>query len=68
MGQRLSCAERREGDLLRAVKNGDLEIVESIVRDDPTVLEEAGGSARCSALHMAAAAGHIEVSMALFLL
>ncbi|PKI39381.1 putative E3 ubiquitin-protein ligase XBAT31 [Punica granatum] len=61
MGQGLSCGERREGHLFRAVKNGDLDTVESMVRDNPAVLEQACGSARWSALHVAAAAGQIEV-------
>ncbi|XP_038877653.1 putative E3 ubiquitin-protein ligase XBAT31 isoform X1 [Benincasa hispida] len=61
MGQGLSCGERLENGLFRAVQNGDLELVETMVKADPTVLEQTTPRSRMSALHIAAAYGQIEI-------
>lgn len=61
MGQGPSCGERFENGLFRAVQNGDLELVDAMVRTDPTVLEQTTPRMKMSALHIAAAYGQIEV-------
>ncbi|GLT89590.1 hypothetical protein SLE2022_075680 [Rubroshorea leprosula] len=61
MGQKLSCRQSHETAFFSAVQNGDLETVQAIVEADPTVLEKTAGSARLSALHVAAVYGQIEV-------
>lgn len=63
MGQGLSCGERHENGLFRAVQNGDLEVVKAMVEADPTVLELTTPRTRMSALHIAAASGQIEVGL-----
>ena len=66
MGQGLSCGERLENGLFRAVQNGDLEFVRTMVEADPSVLEQTTPRSRMSALHIAAAYGQIEVGFFLF--
>lgn len=61
MGQRLSCGQRNEDALFTGVANGDLEVVEAMIKEDPTVLEDTSGHARLSPLHVAAINGRIEV-------
>ncbi|XP_022978046.1 putative E3 ubiquitin-protein ligase XBAT31 isoform X1 [Cucurbita maxima] len=61
MGQGPSCGERFENGLFRAVQNGDLELVDAMVRTDPTVLEQTTPRMKMSALHIAAAYGQIEI-------
>ncbi|KAI9112302.1 hypothetical protein K1719_016825 [Acacia pycnantha] len=61
MGQRLSCRQHHENALFVAVANGDLEVVEVMIEEDPTVLRETSGHAKLSPLHSAAANGRIEV-------
>ncbi|KAI4356463.1 hypothetical protein L6164_000485 [Bauhinia variegata] len=61
MGQRLSCRERHENGLFTAVANGELELAEAMIEQDPTVLEQTSGHGRFSALHIAAANGRIEI-------
>lgn len=63
MGQGLSCGERHENGLFRAVQNGDLELVQAMVEADPTVLEQTTPRTKMSALHIAAAYGQIEVGL-----
>lgn len=62
MGQGLSCGERHENGLFRAVQFGDLKLVQTMVEADPTVLEQTTPRTRMSALHIAATYGQIEVS------
>lgn len=44
-----------------ALASGELEVVETMVEEDPTVLELTTGHDRLSPLHVAAANGRIEV-------
>lgn len=67
MGQGLSCGERLKNGLFRAVQNGDLELVETMVKADPTILQQTTPRSRMSALHIAAAYGQIEVGFFFFL-
>jgi len=62
MGQRLSCVQQHEDHgLFPAVATGELEVVETMVEEDPTVLEHTTGHDRLSPLHVAAANGRIQV-------
>jgi len=63
MGQTLSCVQQHEdhGVLFPALASGELEVVEAMVEEDPTVLEHTTGCDRLSPLHVAAANGRIEV-------
>ncbi|KAA8518893.1 hypothetical protein F0562_016333 [Nyssa sinensis] len=61
MGQGLSCRESHERGLFSAVQNGEPEIVEAMIEEDPSVLEQTTGHGRLSALHVAAANGQIQV-------
>ena len=63
MGQTLSCVQQHEdhGVLFPALASGELEVVEAMVEEDPTVLEHTIGCDRLSPLHVAAANGRIEV-------
>lgn len=61
MGQKLSCRETHQHGFFRAVQNGDLETVESMVVEDPRVLSFSAVHGKLSALHVAAANGQIEV-------
>lgn len=61
MGQTLSCRQNHENALFIAVANGDLEVVEAMVNEDSTVLEQTLGHSKLSPLHVAAANGRIEV-------
>lgn len=65
MGQRMSCIERHENALFTAVENGDLQMIEAMVEEDPTVLKMTTGYGRQSSLHLAAAYGQIEVGLEL---
>ena len=67
MGQRLSCVQQQheeQGVLFPALASGELEVVEAMVEEDPTVLEHTTGCDRLSPLHVAAANGRIEVVLA----
>ncbi|KAK7395326.1 hypothetical protein VNO78_15877 [Psophocarpus tetragonolobus] len=62
MGQKLSCRQQHEDHgLFPALASGELELVEAMVEEDPTVLEHTTGHDRLSPLHVAAANGRIEV-------
>ncbi|KAI4354451.1 hypothetical protein L6164_003311 [Bauhinia variegata] len=61
MGQRLSCRERHESGLFAAIANGELELVEAMIEQDPSILEQTTGHGRLSALHVAASNGRIEI-------
>ncbi|XP_027928173.1 putative E3 ubiquitin-protein ligase XBAT31 [Vigna unguiculata] len=62
MGQRLSCVQQHEDHgLFPALASGELEVVETMVEEDPTVLELTTGHDRLSPLHVAAANGRIQV-------
>lgn len=62
MGQGQSCTGySSELIFLRAVHIGDLEAVELSLRRDPAVLLRTTFYDRCSALHIAAANGHLEI-------
>lgn len=64
MGQRLSCRETHEHGFFTAVQNGELETVEAMVDEDPSVLRFTAVHGKLSALHVAAANGQIEVDLA----
>lgn len=66
MGQRLSCGQHHENGLFTAIADGELEVVEAMVKEDYTVLEETTGHAKLSPLHVAAANGRIEVVFLFF--
>lgn len=61
MGQGLSCRESSEHGLFRAVQNGELETVEKMVEEDPSLLGLTTAKRRLSTLHVAAANGRIQV-------
>lgn len=62
MGQKLTCGgEPRETTFFSAVRTGDLDYVEKMAAADPAVLMKSPGSAKLSALHVAAIYGQIEV-------
>lgn len=63
MGQGLSCGGRDDHGFLGAVGDGDVDLVEAMVEEDPGVLERTGRNGRLSALHLAAADGRIEVGL-----
>ncbi|RRT38178.1 hypothetical protein BHE74_00056921 [Ensete ventricosum] len=61
MGQRLSCAgSSYDRDFFTAVQAGHLETVRSAVDEDPSLLRRTTVYDRLSALHIAAANGHVE--------
>ncbi|KAI4368832.1 hypothetical protein MLD38_017344 [Melastoma candidum] len=61
MGQGMSCRATHEHGLFPAVQFGELEIVESMLRDDPSLIHDTTPYDRQSLLHLAAAAGQIEI-------
>ncbi|KAJ7980867.1 E3 ubiquitin-protein ligase XB3-like [Quillaja saponaria] len=61
MGQGLSCSRSHEHGLFTAVQYGDLETVQILSQRDPTLLHQTTAYDRHSALHIAAANGHIEI-------
>ena len=68
MGQSQSCSNHHHNyesvvGLFGAVANGELEVVEAILEEHPTLLEHTTGRARLSPLHVAAANGRVEVSL-----
>lgn len=69
MGQGLSCGgESHENGFFGAVQDGDVRVVEAMIREDPTLLEQSTVHDKLSALHFAAASGQIEVGFLLCLL
>lgn len=63
MGQGLSCASSSyDHDFFTAVQAGDLQAVDSYLKDDPSLLLRTTIYDRLSALHIAAANGRVEVS------
>lgn len=63
MGQELSCRPREEHGLFTAVQGGDVEMLEAILQRDPSLIRRTTVYDRHSALHIAAASGHIEVGV-----
>lgn len=64
MGQRLSCRQHHHDEnnvLFTAVASGELEVVEAMVEEEPSILEQTTGHYNLSPLHVAAANGRIEV-------
>lgn len=61
MGQGLSCGEGADYRFLGAVEDGDVDLVEAMLEEEPSLLEQRGGNGRLPALHLAAAKGRIEV-------
>ncbi|XP_064985761.1 E3 ubiquitin-protein ligase XB3 isoform X2 [Musa acuminata AAA Group] len=62
MGQGLSCASSSyDHDFFTAVQAGDLQAVDSYLKDDPSLLLRTTIYDRLSALHIAAANGRVEV-------
>lgn len=63
MGQRLSCGKQQEENvtLFTAVSLGELEVVEAMVEEDPSLVEHTTVRDNLSLLHVAAANGRIEV-------
>ncbi|KAK8952657.1 putative E3 ubiquitin-protein ligase XBAT31 [Platanthera guangdongensis] len=62
MGQGMSCGHPNiELDFFAAVQYGELMMVESILRMDPGILRRTTSYGRLSALHIAAARGHVEM-------
>ncbi|KAL6967513.1 hypothetical protein U1Q18_033323 [Sarracenia purpurea var. burkii] len=60
MGQGLSCGEPHEDSLFSAVQNGELEILEAMADEDPTVFQRTTVHGRLSPLHIVAANGQIQ--------
>ena len=63
MGQGLSCGEGADYRFLGAVEDGDVDLVEAMLEEEPSLLEQRGGNGRLPALHLAAAKGRIEVGL-----
>lgn len=61
MGQKLSCLENHENDLLSAVQTGDLDMVKAMVEADPVTLKSTTRYGKLSILHVAAIHGQIEI-------
>lgn len=61
MGQGLSCRGSHEDGLFRAVQSGDLQITETMVGRDPSLLHQTTVYDRDTPLHIAAANGQIEI-------
>ncbi|CAL0324430.1 unnamed protein product [Lupinus luteus] len=63
MGQKLSCRQQHhdKNGLFSAVINGELEMVEAMVKQDPSVLEYVNGRALLSPLHLAVSKGRFEM-------
>lgn len=61
MGQGLSCRTSEEQGLFSAVKVGDLETVEAVLKRDSGLVHHSTVYDRNTALHIAAANGQIEV-------
>ncbi|KAL6987595.1 hypothetical protein U1Q18_013340 [Sarracenia purpurea var. burkii] len=61
MGQGLSCGEPHEDSLFSAVQNGELETLETMADEDPTVFQRTTVRGRFSPLHIAASNGQIQV-------
>ncbi|WJX43209.1 Putative E3 ubiquitin-protein ligase xbat31 [Trifolium repens] len=53
--------KKENGVFASAVANGELEVVEAMIKEDVTVLDSTVGRAKLSPLHLAAANGRIEV-------
>lgn len=66
MGQGLSCTESNEHPLFSAAEKGEIESVEAMVDDEPSVVDRTTGRGRLSALHVAAANGQIQVGFLYF--
>lgn len=66
MGQGLSCRGSHEDGLFRAVQSGDLQITETMVGRDPSLLHQTTVYDRDTPLHIAAANGQIEVGLPTF--
>ncbi|KAI3864909.1 hypothetical protein MKW92_048025 [Papaver armeniacum] len=62
MGQGLSCTRNSDdGGLFNAVKIGDLECVESLLRRNPSLIHQLTVCDKLSSLHIAAANGQIQI-------
>lgn len=61
MGQGLSCRESQEHELFIAVQKGEMETLEAMADEDPSLLALKSVNKRLSALHVAAANGRFEV-------
>ncbi|KAK8596354.1 hypothetical protein V6N13_000992 [Hibiscus sabdariffa] len=61
MGQGLSCGANQENGLFSAVKVGDIETVEALLKREPSLLYHTTVYDRHAALHIAAANGQIEI-------
>jgi hypothetical protein len=58
--------KKENGVFASAVANGELEVVEAMIKEDVTVLDSTVGRAKLSPLHLAAANGRIEVLLVPF--
>lgn len=61
MGQGLSCGESQEHELFIAVQKGEMETLEAMADEDPSLLALKSVNKRLSALHVAAANGRFQV-------
>ncbi|XP_022158785.1 putative E3 ubiquitin-protein ligase XBAT31 [Momordica charantia] len=61
MGQRLSCRAGHENGFFRAIELGELETLISLLETNPSLIHQTSPHTRDSALHFAAAHGHIEI-------
>lgn len=69
MGQGLSCGEPgREHALFSAIQNGELEIIEAKIDQDPSVLGRTTVHGKLFALHVAASHGQTEVGFVIYLI
>lgn len=63
MGQGLSCRRSNGDGLFTAVQFGDLETVQVMLEEDPSLMNHTTVYERHSLLHIAAANGQIEVCL-----
>jgi hypothetical protein len=61
MGQSLSCRGNNDHGLFTAVQQGNLQIVTTLLQQDPSLFHQTTLYDRYSPLHIAAANGQIEV-------
>lgn len=66
MGQGLSCRGSNEHGFFSAVQNGELETVEKMVDEDPSLLRMTTAQGKLSPLHVASANGRIQVFRLLY--
>ena len=65
MGQTLSCGSSEGHRLCAAVRDQDVDVIESLARVDSNALNKTVNHERQTPLHLASSLGHVEVSQVL---